>query len=433
MATDYTQPDQTPIIDQDAPVVAVDPARESLVSALQTSFGILRIVMVVLIVLYLASGFFRVNPGQKGLVSRLGELRTHATAAGIQTPVFDPDWYWLLPDPFDTKILVDGQIQSVAITTFMFNHEEAATAKDLSKIVKPTQKLAPGVDGAMLTGDLNLSHGRWEVQYHIEDAAAFVRNVGLSNPSSDRNRPPVELLLARLTETAVVREVAGRTVEEVTRHALDSVRQGVKSRLQDALDELDTGIMVDAVVAYTIEPGAVRPAFLDVVRAMSERERLRREAQEAETRILNQAAGGQYQAILDAITAYGDAQTRKADEQELAGLLANIDAELELAEKLGAGQVAVRLSVAKSRADQINEQLRREYESFRNYRDQYKVQPRITMLSLWVQMRREILSNRQNEIFFVPSGDEIEILINRDPQRQLELEEEAARQKRMGL
>ena len=433
MATDNIQPNQTPITGQDAPVVAADPARESLVSALQTSFGILRIVMVVLIVLYLASGFFRVNPGQKGLVSRLGELRTHTAANGTQTPIFEPDWYWLLPDPFDTKILVDGQIQSVAITTFMFDHPEAATSKDLSQIVQRSQKLTPGVDGAMLTGDLNLSHGRWEVQYHIDDAAAFVRNVGMDTESRERMRPPVNVLLERLTETAVIREVAGRTVEEVTRHALDSVRQGVKSRLQNALDELDTGIMVDAVVAYTIEPGAVRPAFLDVVKAMSQQERSRREAQEAETDILNQAAGSQYQPILDAITAYGDAQTRGADEKELTTLLAKIDSELELAEKLGAGQVAVRLSVAKSRADQINEQLRREYENFSNYRDQYKAQPRITMLSLWVQMRREILSNRQNEIFFVPDSDDIEILINRDPQRQLELEEEAARQRRMGL
>ena len=244
------------------PGVPIDPAQESLVRALRASFNILRVLMIVLVVLYLCSGVFRVEPGQQGLVARLGKLRENSGEGGGY--VFQPGWYFsMLPEPFDKKFVLTGQVQSLVITTFMFNSDKAATAKNLADILTPKEELQPGVDGAMFTGDRNLSHGRWEVQYKIEDAAQFVQNVGAT---PDDAQP----LLQRLSETAVVEEVGGRTVEEVTRTALDNVRDDVQTRLQKALSDLATGIKVVQVLASTIEPGAVRDAFLDVSRAVSD-------------------------------------------------------------------------------------------------------------------------------------------------------------------
>jgi regulator of protease activity HflC (stomatin/prohibitin superfamily) len=396
-----------------------DPAQESLVRALRASFNILRALMVVLVVLYLLSGIFRVAPGQQGLVARLGELRLRSDETG-QTPVFPPGWHPALPDPFDKKYILTGRVQELAVTTFMFSHEQAATARDLSQIVTASSGLTPGVDGAMLTGDRNLSHGRWEVQYHIDDAARFLQNVGES-PAS------FEPLLQRLTESAVVREVAGRTVEEVTRTALDDVRQRVQTRLQASLDELETGVEVVQVVAYTIEPGAVRPAFMDVVRAENERLSLQEKAEEEAAEILNRAAGHMHRELLDAIGRYGEAQLKGERPP-----LTEIDQLLDRAKREGAGEVAVKLSEAEARADQTNERLRSEFEEFNNYLEQRRARPRITVLDLWVQMRHAILSNRLNEIFFVPHSKEIEILIKSDAQRKIELEEEAARKRESG-
>lgn len=401
-----------------------DPAQESLVRALRGSFNILRVLMVVLVILYLLSGLFRVNRGEQGLVARLGKLRTTPSELG-ETPVFQQGWYWALPDPFDRKYVVTGQIQGLVIPTFLFSHKDAATARDLSEIIRSKQELAPGEDGAMLTGDRNLSHGRWEVRYLIDDAALFVQNVG-DSPAD------LEPLLRRLTETAVVREVAGRTVEEVTREALDQVREGVRRRLQQALERLETGVTALEVNAVTIEPGAVRRAFLDVTRAENEKKRLEHEAEEKATRILNRAAGKHHKELLRLIRAYGAAQLRGADEAEQEQLRAAIDARLEEAERAGGGQVAVKLREARTEANRINERLQQEFKEFTDYLKQREVQPRYTLLDLWVQMRAEILSNKQNEIFFVPDCDEIEILINRDPQRQIEAEEERARKRLYG-
>lgn len=405
--------------------VPQDPAQESLVRALRGSFNILRVLMLVLVVLYLVSGLFRVEPGQRGLVARLGKLRTTTSAEGVETPIFSEGWHLALPDPFDEKITVTGRVQNLVVTTFMFQHEQAATAKNLEEINSPTSSLEPGKDGAMLTGDRNLSHGRWEVQYEIADAADFVQHVGASAAE-------LEPLLRRLTETAVVREVAGRTIEEVTRTHLDSVRNSVQRRLQKSLDELETGVRIVQVVAYTIEPGAVRPAFLDVVNASSEKQRLEDEARQRATEILSRTAGSMHDELLQLIGEYGDAQLRGADEAELVERLVQIDAALERARRAGAGQVAVRLSEAQARADQINESLRSEYKQFKDYLKLREAQPEVTLLGLWTRMREAVLSNRQVEVSFVNSEGEIEIFVPSDMERRIELEEQAALERQRG-
>ncbi len=404
---------------------AGDPAQESLVRALRASFNILRILMIVLVVLYLLSGVFRVETGQQGLVARLGRLREYAGPKGPEK-VFPPGWHPALPDPFEVKYVLTSQEQGLVIPTFLFNHPQAMTTTDLSQIVAQSLDLTPGTDGAMLTGDRNLSHGRWEVRYRIQDGAQFLQNVGTTAADFERG------LLRRLTENAVVREVSGRTIEQVTRTAIDDVQERVQVRLQKELDELETGVQVVQIRAFTIEPGAVRPAFMDVARAENERLSLQEKAEEEANEILSRTAGDKYPELLRLIQAYSDAQLASADEAELAERLAAIWAKLDEAKRDGAGQIAVRLAEAEARADQLNQQLQAEYQQFVRYREQQQARPRITELSLWTQMREAILANRQNEIFFVPYANELEILVSSDKQRKLELEEERALKKREG-
>lgn len=405
---------------------AADPAQESLAGALRFSFNILRILMIVLVVLYVASGIFQVDSGQKGLVARLGKLRP--APGGEGSFVFEPGWYFnMLPEPFDQKFIIPGQVQNLISTRFMFNHEEAATAKDLAKILRPTMNLTPGTDGAMLTGDKNLSHGRWEVQYTISDAADFVQNVG-------RTPADLEPLLLRLTETAVVREVAGRTVEEVTRGGLDSVRRGVQSRLQKALDELKTGVQIDQIVAYTIEPGGVRDAFIDVSRAEQEKLAAERQAQERATEILNRAAGDECDDLLAVIRRYSDAQLAGAEPTTLDELRAEIDQRL-LAVR--SGQVAVLLNDARAAANQVHRRWVAEFEEFRKRLEEREASPRIALLGLWAQMRAEVLDaaarDLEGGVSFMPKdARELEILIGPDARRRQELEAEQAIRQQFG-
>lgn len=402
-----------------------DPAQEALVRALRGSFNILRVLMIVLVVLYIGSGIFQVQPNEVGLIARLGELRLRS-GPEQDTPVFGPGWHWALPDPFDRKYTLSSSALEVTTLHFLFRHEKAATTRNLAEIVGQSD-IEPGYDGAMLTGDRNLSHGRWEVQYRIADPARFLRHAA---DTPEAFAP----LLQRLTETAVVREVAGRTIEEVTRERIDAVRSGVRARLQAALDRLDTGVHVVEVIAYTTEPGAVRDAFLDVTRAENEMKASIERADQTRTEILSRAAGDRALAarLLARIGEYGAAQLAAAPAAELDRLRAEIDAALLEAAERGAGQVAVTLREARAAADEALANIQREHEQFQRYVELRRTQPRIAALGLWVRMREEILANKENEIFFVPASDEIEILITSDPERRRELEEERLRREREG-
>lgn len=400
-----------------------DLAQESLVSALRSSFNVLRVIMVVLLLAYLGSGVFRVQPGEQGVVVRLGKLRTNPDESSplAGTNVFGPGWHWALPDPFDEKITLTGGTQVLEIGTFSFSRRAEDLQKTLAELQlsSPTQ-LQPGVDGVMLTGDRNVSHGIWRVQYRIVAGDKFVSNVGES--PADFNP-----LLQRITESAIVAAVASRRVEDVTRGGLADVKAEVWKSVQNELDRLQTGVVISEVLPETIEPGAVREAFLSVSQAENERESRIQEATRESNRILQQAAGPRYEGLLEIIRGYGAAQAAGADAQRLEQMRGEIDARLVEME----GSVAIRLGEAKTRASDTSEAVRREEQQFNYYLELYRRYPEATALQLWSEMRDRILNSRQNEVFMLPPGsDEIEIITNRDPQRGIEAEVERYRSRR---
>ncbi len=399
-----------------------DPATESLSQALRAGFNLLRIIMVVLLVAYFLSGWFQVNPGEQGLIVRFGKLRLNQNQDSdyYQTPIFGEGWHAALPDPFDTKIRIPGKTFKQTLYTFCFPLEAKDKKKKLSDInlaaiVPRRDKLQPGVDGTMLTGDRNLSHGIWSFEYRIEDAAKFVENIG--------DRPEAfGHMLERVAENAVVRTVAGMPVERVIRTATDEAQADftieVRRVLNEELRALDTGVKVVNVEAKTIEPGQVRQAFVDVINARADRKRKEEEARQEANKILSKTAGPRekYEALLAAIRAYGAAQAAGADDARLAEMREAIDQQLNQAQ----GEVAVRLRQAQYEANQIREEVQREYKLFVDYRNMFRQYPALTAVRLWIDMRKTVLTSNSNEIFFVPEANELEIITNRDLQRQVE-------------
>jgi regulator of protease activity HflC (stomatin/prohibitin superfamily) len=407
----------------------VDPAAESLSQALRAGFNVLRVIIIILLGAYLLSGFFQVNPGEQGLVVHFGKLRINEKRGSEHagTPIFDEGWALAWPDPFDEKIRISGQPYKSKIYAFCFPLQEEDLRKDVTNVdfedVPNFEKLQPGVHGTLLSGDRNLSHGLFAIEYQVEDAARFVQAVASGGQLGSRQEA-FEELLRRLAENAIVRTVAGMPVERVIRTQTDEATGDftleVKRRLAAELDRLETGVAIVAVQAQTFEPGRVREAFNRVTDAKSQRKELESKAWEEANRILSSTAGPKqkYTDLLKAIEAYGAAQTIGADDARLAQLRAEIDRQLDQAE----GKVASMLRQAQSQANEIRERVRQEYELFVNYRDLYRKYPQLTVARLWVRMRDAVLSSDENEIFFVPEAGEIEILTNRDPQKRIDAE-----------
>lgn len=318
-----------------------------------------------------------------------------------------------MPDPFDEKIRLSGSIHKLEIDTFLFqrHQQEIEERTDIATIRPRRNMLTPGVDGAMLTGDKNLSHGLWEVEYKIVNAADFVTNVG--------ERPAdFEPLLQRLLESSVLREVAYHKVEDITRWKVDLIANRVARRLQRELGDLHVGVNVVKVNPTTIVPAQVDPAFKEVTRAEQEKKQQEHAAQRTATDILNQAAGPQHTELLESIRRYGAAQLAGADPRRLEELRDEIDLVLEGAQ----GRVAVMLREAQAKANTVREDVKREYEEYTYWLDQYRQFPGPTLVHLWARMRQDVLGSTDNEVFWVPNSDIIEILVNRDPNKAIEAE-----------
>jgi membrane protease subunit HflK len=406
---------------------AVDPAQESLSRALRAGFNVLRIIIVVLLVAYFMSGWFQVDPGEQGLIVRFGKLRINddESSRHAGTPVFEEGTHPSLPDPFDEKIRISGQNFKPMIYAFSYQLQEDANKKfsDIDYKAPGRGKLTPGVDGTMLTGDRNLSHGLFAIEYRVDDAARFVQTIANDGRPESR-REAFENLLRRLAENAIVRTVAGMPVERVIRTQTDEVTGDftaeVKRRLSAELQRLETGVSIVNVEAKTCEPGEVREAFNRVTESKSKRKELESKARQDANKILSATAGPRekYDALLEAIEAYGAAQATGAGEERLEALRREIDRQLDDAE----GQVATLLRQAQSRANGIRERVQQEYRLFVDYRDMYRKYPELTLVRLWVRMRDAVLNNSENETFFVPRAGEIEIITNRDEERRIEQE-----------
>jgi len=90
----------------------LDAAGKSLSEALRISFIILKVIMIVLIVAFLASGFETVDSEEQAIVLRFGRIQT----------LLDPGPHWILPYPIDeiVKIPVKTQV-NLPINSFWYS------------------------------------------------------------------------------------------------------------------------------------------------------------------------------------------------------------------------------------------------------------------------------------------------------------------------
>ena len=99
---------------------ALDVAGRSLFEALRVSFIILKVIMIVLVVLFLDSGFRTVGSDEQALVLRFGKIR----GVGDQR-VLGPGLHWVFPYPIDTivKIPVEKRDKSANQLVLVFPNE----------------------------------------------------------------------------------------------------------------------------------------------------------------------------------------------------------------------------------------------------------------------------------------------------------------------
>jgi modulator of FtsH protease HflK len=216
-----------------------------------------------ILVVWLASGFYIVVEGQRGVVLTFGKY-SETTGSGLR---------WRLPYPIQSHEIVD----LTGVRTVEIGYRNNIRTKVLR-------------ESLMLTDDEAIIDIQFAVQYILKEPNSYLFN----------NRRPEDTVL-QAAETAI-REVVGKNrMDFVLYEGRQDVAQQAHKLIQEILDRYNTGIAVSAVTMQNAQPPEqVQAAFDDAVRATQDRERQKNEGQAYFNDVVPKARGAASRLIEEA-------------------------------------------------------------------------------------------------------------------------------------
>ena len=219
---------------------------------------------VVLVGGWAASGFYRVQPDELGVVMRFGAFERTAP----------PGLNYRIPYPVETVTTP----RVTRINRVDVGFRGAPDAAPGGRVVAARDVLA---ESLMLTGDENIIDIDFAIFWRIREAGEFLFNT----------RNPEETV--KSAAESVMREVIGRTpIQPALTEARAQIEQDVRRGAQAIMDQYRAGIEVTQVQMQKSDPpAAVVESFRDVQRANADRERVRNEAESFRNDIIPRARG----------------------------------------------------------------------------------------------------------------------------------------------
>jgi len=207
-----------------------------------------------ILIVWVASGFYIVNEGQEGVVLRFGKF--------VETTQSGPRWH--LPYPIESAEVVNvKQVRTI---------EVGYRNNVKSKVLK---------ESLMLTDDENIIDVQFAVQYILKSPNDFLFN----------NRGTEDSVL-QAAETAI-REVVGRnSMDFVIFEGRADVAARAQKLMQEILDRYGTGISISKVTMQNAQPPEqVQASFDDAVKASQDRERQKNEGEAYANDVIPRARG----------------------------------------------------------------------------------------------------------------------------------------------
>ncbi|GLK82231.1 FtsH protease activity modulator HflK [Ancylobacter defluvii] len=232
--------------------------------------GILAIVAIAVIV-WLLSGFYRVEPDEQGVVLRFGKF--------VSTS--NPGLNYHLPYPIET-VLTPQVTRVNRIDIGIRSGDDPRRGAAMRDV--PEESL-------MLTGDENIVDVDFAVFWMVKPAApGSTEDIGAANFLFNVQNP--EGTIKAVAESAM-REVVGRTnIQPILTGARQNIETAVHDLMQRTLDEYQSGVLVTQVQLQKVDPPQqVIDSFRDVQAARADAERLQNEAQAYANRVVPEARG----------------------------------------------------------------------------------------------------------------------------------------------
>ena len=207
-----------------------------------------------ILVIWLASGFYIVDASQRGVVLTFGRLDS----------ITEPGLRWRLPYPIQSHEIV--RLTDVRVV------EVGYRGSDKNRVLK---------EALMLTDDENIINIQFAVQWDLKDPKDYLFN----------NRQPDDTVL-QAAETAM-REIVGKSkMDFVLYEGREQVAASASKLMQEILDRYQTGIQVRRLTLQNVQPPEqVQAAFDDAVKAGQDRERQVNEGQAYANDVIPRARG----------------------------------------------------------------------------------------------------------------------------------------------
>jgi membrane protease subunit HflK len=268
-----------------APVTADDAGSQALAEALGSSFAIVKIVMVLMVLAFFASGFFTVGPQEKAVILRFGKPVGEGSKALLTAGL-----HWSLPYPIDEVVRIPiSEIQKVSSNNGWY---QTTPEQELSGEEPPAgPSLNPAIDGYVITADRNIIHTRATLYYHIDDPIHYVFDfVAASNT------------VQNALDNALLFTAAKFNVDDILTRDVAGFKDAVQQRVSDLVEQAQLGIVIDQCEVQSIPPRELQNVFSLVTTSRENRNKALLDAHSYENQVLNQS-GAQATSVTNAAAA----------------------------------------------------------------------------------------------------------------------------------
>jgi membrane protease subunit HflK len=263
-------PEQTPPPGNDS--ILEDTGSRALSEALRSSFVIVKVVMALLVIVFLASGVFTVPNQEKAIVLRFGKPIGEG-----ENQLLGPGLHWSFPYPIDEIVRIPiGELQSVRSSVGWFARTPGVDEKD--EPFNPS--LNPAADGYTITSDVNIIHVMAELRYRISSPLKYVLNF-----TSGSN------VVQNALDNALFQASSLFTVDQVLTSDKGRFQEKVQAIVKNTADTVDLGITIDNLDLRVREPRQVADAFRQVTEAAVSSRKALDDARGYASRILSTAEG----------------------------------------------------------------------------------------------------------------------------------------------
>ena len=229
--------------------------------------------LLILLVIWVASGLYRVLPDEQGVVLRFGKF-VKTTQPGLNYHI-----------PFPVERALTPKVTKVNRIDVGFRPaSDSGRSSGVGNV--PEESL-------MLTGDENIVDINYSVFWVIKDAGKFLFNI----------QSPIDTVKA--TSETAMREVIDKSpIQSILTEGRTKIEDEVQTIMQGILDEYSSGIQITQVQTQQADPPSqVIDAFRDVQAARADRERSKNEAEAYANDVIPRARG-EAEKILQEAEAY---------------------------------------------------------------------------------------------------------------------------------